>query len=157
MKIKHTEINDAVVSEIGRFAILWNCFEKNYCENNCSINQIVQKSKTLIADDKKITSFLQVLHDRRDLQYDQSIEKYINEGLFPGNARHTKPEFDSHMRNFMEQTNDGCLTGCLLIIYRIRNNLMHGLKDIDDLNDQLELFRTAGDVLESIGCNNVSI
>jgi hypothetical protein len=42
------------------------------------------------------------------------------------------------------------IIGCLLIVQRIRNNMMHGLKDICDLNEQLELFQAANEVLEGI-------
>ena len=50
----------------------------------------------------------------------------------------------------MEQEEDDLRCGCLLVIYRIRNNLMHGLKCIEQLNDQLELFQTVNGVLESL-------
>ena len=149
------EFNDDVVSEIGRFAILWNFFENNYFDNTCGDKKIVQKSKKLVADAEKLASFRQVLHDRQDL-YAQNVDQYIAGGLFPENARHTNPDFDRYMISFMNQGNSSDLTGCLLIICRIRNNLMHGLKDIRDLEGQLELFRAAGDVLESIRWNHVS-
>ena len=150
MIIKNMGFNDDIVSEIGRFAILWNFFESNYFDNNCGDKQIVQKSKTLVADDEKLASFRQVLHDRRDRLYNQNNDQYINNGLFPENARHNNLQFDQYMNDFMNQEGDHRFTGCLLIIYRIRNNLMHGLKDIRDLNEQLVLFRAASDVLESI-------
>ena len=50
----------------------------------------------------------------------------------------------------MEQKGDNLNSGCLLAIYRIRNNLMHGLKMVEQLNDQFELFQAVNDVLESI-------
>ena len=42
--------------------------------------------------------------------------------------------------------------GCLLVIRRIRNNMMHGLKAVSELDKQIELFRSANEVLESIRC-----
>ena len=149
MIIKNMEFNDDVVSETGRFAILWNFFENNYFDNTCGDKKIVQKSKKLVADAEKLASFQQVLHERQNLQ-EKSVERYIADGLFPKNAQHKKPELDVFMKEFMKQEKELSLAGCLLIIYRIRNNLMHGLKDIRDLNEQLVLFRAASDVLESI-------
>lgn len=54
------------------------------------------------------------------------------------------------MQNFMDQTGDDLNCGCLLVIYRIRNNLMHGLKMVEELNNQLKLFKAVNGVLESI-------
>ena len=58
------------------------------------------------------------------------------------------------MQMFLLQigNNDELVCGCLLVIRRIRNNMMHGLKVIKELNDQIELFRSANEVLESIRC-----
>ena len=58
------------------------------------------------------------------------------------------------MQMFLLQigNDDELVCGCLLIIHRIRNNMMHGLKVIKELNDQIELFRSANEVLESIRC-----
>ena len=36
MRIKDFTLQDKTVLEIGKFAILWNLFEKTYCNNNCS-------------------------------------------------------------------------------------------------------------------------
>ncbi len=54
------------------------------------------------------------------------------------------------MKQFLEQKGDDLLYGCLLVIYRIRNNLMHGIKLLEELDGQIELFRAANDVLENI-------
>ena len=50
----------------------------------------------------------------------------------------------------MEQKGTDLNSGCLLVIYRIRNNLMHGLKMVEELNGQFELFQAVNGVLESI-------
>lgn len=69
------------------------------------------------------------------------------------NARRTKDADDLLMKSFLEQNNGDVCCGCLLVIYRIRNNLMHGLKCIEELNDQFYLFEAVNDVLESIKVN----
>lgn len=55
------------------------------------------------------------------------------------------------MRQFLEQTGDELTRGFLLVLHRIRNNLMHGMKLLEELDGQIELFCTATSVLESIG------
>lgn len=54
------------------------------------------------------------------------------------------------MQDFIEAGSDWQSEGCLLIIYRIRNNLLHGLKIITELNEQITLFREINKFLEKI-------
>lgn len=37
------------------------------------------------------------------------------------------------MRQFMEQTGEELTHGCLLVLHRIRNNLMRGMKLLEEL------------------------
>ena len=74
--------------------------------------------------------------------------------MYPGNARQNRPEDRMAMEQFMKQEGNDLRQGCLLVIFRIRNNLMHGLKCIEQLNDQLELFKAVNGVLESLDWMN---
>ncbi len=78
------------------------------------------------------------------------VSDYVQDGLFPEGARQSRDEDKTLMENFLKQDGDKLTCGCLLTIYRIRNNLMHGLKPIEDLNTQLELFEAVNEVLESV-------
>lgn len=40
MKIRDFELKNKTVLEIGKFAILWNWFEKEFCENNCNYSRL---------------------------------------------------------------------------------------------------------------------
>ena len=94
-----------------------------------------------------------MLNERRSW-FGQTISEYVETGLYPGNAHQSQEEDRLLMEKFMEQKEDDLRCGCLLVIYRIRNNLMHGLKCIEQLNDQLELFKAVNGVLESLDRNN---
>ena len=149
MKIKGENLNDKLVMEIGKFAILWNCFERDYCNNYCKVSEI-KKAATLVSiDNEKQAKLSKVLNQRRG-SFGLDISEYIETRLHPRNARHNSTENKQFMRMFLEQQDEDLRFGCLLVIFRIRNNLMHGLKCIEQLNDQLELFRAVNDVLESI-------
>ena len=78
------------------------------------------------------------------------ISDYVTTGMYPENSWNLKEEHLLLIEKFIEQQGNDLSAGCLLVIFRIRSNLMHGLKDIDMLNDQLELFRAINGVLESI-------
>lgn len=149
MEIKGENLNDELVLEIGKFAILWNCFERFECYNSCNPAKIKSIYQFIDIDKNKQAELARVLNERRSW-FGQVIPEYVETGLYPGNARQGQGEDRLLMEKFMEQKDDDVRCGCLLVIYRIRNNLMHGLKCIEQLNDQLELFKAVNGVLESM-------
>ena len=149
MIIKKNKLNDKLVMEIGKFSILWNCFERFQCDNFCDPGRI-KKVAPLISIEKEKQSVLAAVLNKRRAWFGQVIPEYVETGLYPGNARQNRAEDRLLMEEFMEQRGEDLRCGCLLVIYRIRNNLMHGLKCIEQLNDQLELFRAVNGVLESV-------
>ena len=149
MTIKGFEVMDATVMEIGKFSILWNCFERDWCDNNCNPAKIKSIVDWLHIDQEKQACLASVLNERR-LWFEQLEIDYVRDSLHPGNARASTEEDMQVMRRFLAQEGDELTCGCLLVIYRIRNNLMHGLKLIKELDGQIVLFRAANDVLESI-------
>ena len=78
------------------------------------------------------------------------ISEYVQQSLSPAGARQPQEADKRFMEEFLKQSGDDLTCGCLLTIYRIRNNLMHGLKQIEDLNTQLDLFKAVNEVLESV-------
>lgn len=124
MHIKGYDLNDDIVFEIGKFSILWNWFEHSWCDNNCNPGKIKEIAKTIWVAPEKQTHLAKVLNQRRHW-FGQLEMDYVRESLHPGNARVSSEEDMTIMRQFMEQTGDSLTCGCLLIIYRIRNNLMH--------------------------------
>ena len=150
MKIKGYELKDKTVLEIGKFAILWNCFENEWCDNNCSSAVIKSISNSIQIDMGRQAKFASVLNKRHDkLKWFEP--DYAKDSLHPGNARMSREDDVNLMRMFLEQRGENLVCGCLLVIYRIRNNMMHGLKLPSQLDEQIELFRAANGVLESIG------
>lgn len=149
MKLEGCNLDDKLVMEIGKFTILWNCFERFQCGNRCNPTKIKSVSTMISIDKEKQTELAKVLNERRSW-FGQVISEYVETGLYPGNARQNQKEDRLLMEKFLEQEADDLCCGCLLVIYRIRNNLLHGLKCIEQLNDQLELFQAANGVLESL-------
>ena len=149
MEIKGQKLNDEMVMEIGKFAILWNCFERFCCNNACNPAKIKEVASWVNVDNQKQSKLAEVLNQRRRW-FGQVVSEYVETGLYPGNARQNQGKDRLLMEKFMEQCDEDLRPGCLLVIYRIRNNLMHGLKCIEQLNDQLELFQAVNGVLESI-------
>lgn len=149
MRIKGHNLDDELIVEVGKFSILWNCFERFQCDNNCNAEKIRSVYSRISIDKDKQAELARVLNERRSW-FGQVIPEYVETGLYPGNARQNRPEDRMAMEQFMKQEGNDLHQGCLLVIFRIRNNLMHGLKCIEQLNDQLELFKAVNGVLESI-------
>lgn len=150
MLIKGSKLRKETVLEIGKFSILWNCFERDWCENNCSPEKIKGVAETIPVSMETQASLAEILNRRRGW-FGQLEMDYIRDSLHPGNARASTEENMQIMRHFLEQEGNDLIRGCLLVLYRIRNNLMHGLKLIEELDGQIELFQAANSVLESIG------
>lgn len=150
MIIKGYDLKEATVLEVGKFAILWNYFEHNWCDNNCNPTKIKKISDTIRLNTERQAYLAEVLNERRSW-FNQLECDYVKDSLHPGNARMSTEEDMILMRQFMEQTGDELTRGCLLVLNRIRNNLMHGIKLIEELDGQVELFCAANAVLESIG------
>lgn len=151
MKIKNNEIRDKTVEEIGRFAILWNWFENSFCNNNCNYKKLKERASCVTIDLQKQNALAEVFAKRSRLG-ELIIADYVKVGLYPANARNTKTDEDARkaMETFINQQNENTNLGCLMAIYRVRCNMMHGLKGIEELDGQYELFRAINDVLESI-------
>ena len=149
MIIKGNSLDDKLVIEVGRFAILWNCFERFKCDNACNPAKIKEVCQNIKIGKDKQAELARVLNIRRTW-FGQVIPEYVETGLYPGNARRNQEEDRHLMEAFMEQKEEDLRCGCLLVIYRIRNNLMHGLKCVEQLNDQLELFEAVNGVLETL-------
>ena len=149
MKIRNYNLDDELIIEIGRFSVLWNCFERFQCNNSCNPNSIKSICAKISIEKDKEVALATVLNKRRSF-YNMIISEYVQQGLSPTGARQPQEDDKRFMEEFLKQSGDDLTCGCLLTIYRIRNNLMHGLKQIEDLNTQLDLFLAVNEVLESV-------
>ena len=119
------------------------------CNYECSPSKIKEIAGKVPIDATAKAQLAKVLNARRHL-FNQLIPEYVEESLYPENAKKASNKNKEIMQRYLEQTGDQQICGCLLILYHIRNNLMHGMKLLEELNGQLELFRAANAVLESI-------
>lgn len=149
MLIKGYNLKEETVIEVGKFTILWNWFEWSWCNNNCNSKTIKQIAIKIHIDKEKQAYLAEVLNKRRTL-FDQPEKEYVRRSLHPDNARASREEDMDVMKQFITQSGNELTRGCLLVLYRIRNNLMHGMKLLERLDGQIELFQAATAVLESM-------
>ena len=154
MEIAGYNLKQKTVTEIGKFAILWNRFEHFTCNKRCSPSKIIHVGKSISIDETKVNNFREAVKNRMEL-CDEDTISYVTDGLYPDGAKkipneETQQIIEQNMKQFIDNTKPNNIPGCLLVIYRIRNNMMHGLKDISELDEQFELFQAANGVLEEL-------
>ena len=149
MKIAGLTVKNNVVTEIGKFAILWNRFEHRFCNNHCNLSKIIENGKSIIIDEIKLNNFREAVKKRMEL-FGVDSTTYVFHELHLDKKYMSPEDCRRYMEQFIDNTKPDNITGCLLIIYRIRNNMMHGLKDINELDGQLDLFQAANGVLEDL-------
>ena len=147
-------INDMVVNEIGKFAILWNEFEKIFTQygNNYDFLSLCER----ITFEMKACDELRLYLLAQKNYTSQETEKFVNSFLFTTNAIPPKEQKIKNIVYFLDNkgTTEEKMCGCLHTIKRYRDNLMHGIKDLSGLNDQLIVFKTINEILEYIIVNN---
>ena len=148
MNIKGVELENNLIMEIGKFAVLWNIFEKNYCDYMCSKEKMKNICEIVSLNKEKQMNLARALNNRR-IWFEQLYTDYIISNLYSDSRKPSEDEINV-IEAFLKQEDDNTSYGCLLSIFRIRNNMMHGLKLVENLNEQIDIFKTANEILESI-------
>ncbi|WP_250459354.1 hypothetical protein [Microbulbifer litoralis] len=141
--VEHLSIEEH--EALQRFTLLWTLFEAQMLESNASVKKISEKVESIepgIIDGGWFTEHLDYFSNR-----------YIGGG-------NTNYRFDNlHLRKndnpdlvcavlTGENTDSASqLIGCLIIVYRFRNNFFHGIKWAYGLQDQLENFTHSASLL----------
>lgn len=151
-KINLDGIKTSTIEIIGKFTLLWHEFIKccfNDCEFNFNINEsnCLYKKELIKIDVKYITELKEQAENRRNILH-CDIKNYA----CPDGSNKNE-NIKKEMVNFFKD-NKPTLIGALCLIYRIRNNLCHGLKQLSEINDQCQLFDGINNILSNIEINN---
>ena len=138
------------IEAIGRFTITWNLFEHNYLNNKGSEKALSELSFSPI-DDETMTVLNELIeYFRRSLlDYYRFDQQVFDDHLIIEKFYHSKMTRSSHVlqiKDFLNYENSD-LKACLYAICRIRNNLLHGEKDIYSIDGQRNLINTASEIL----------
>lgn len=148
--VRGNKLNNETVNEICKFTVLMGLFEKNKCDYGRKIDLV--KVATEI-ETKKIPmhQLAEAIQGRVDL-YENDIEVYVQYILEESEkvSREMSENKRKQIEAFISANGTNSIVGGLLAIYRIRNNLFHGIKEINNLNNQIELFRVINAVLEAL-------
>lgn len=148
--IRGNKLNNETVNEICKFTVLMGWFEKNKCDYGRNIDLV--KVATEI-ETKKIPmhQLAEAIQGRVDL-YENDIEVYVQYILEEPKkvSREMSENKRKQIEDFISAKGTSSIVGGLLAIYRIRNNMFHGIKEIISLNNQIGLFKAINAVLEAL-------
>lgn len=140
-----TNFTEENLVNVKDFALIWNVFESVVCSTHFSIGTVEQEIQNKIYNIADFQSFLEYFKNR-----------YVVNGGFNNRFQHL------NFRNGDRQTLvEGILLGnntkekdvilaLLIIVYRFRNNLFHGVKDIQVIEEQSENFENANAILKLV-------
>ena len=150
-----TELSAVTQRSLADFTIMWNFFESTLCNNRASVNE-----------------FKRIIANFQPAQLDQMTIQKLNSCLSYWRTRYCISDGFNQLFNELNFRLNDCKTdvkevlnetkidlrdkifALMILIYRLRNNLFHGLKSIQILNNQVDNINNASfciaAILESI-------
>jgi hypothetical protein len=142
------ELAPETLHVVSSFTLMWNLFENTACNTSANIKTFEHIAASIAErgdDPAEIATALQFWKKR---YYGESKFNSLFEGL---------AFRDCDRREFVEAVLSGAvfdaknqLLAVMIIVYRLRNNLFHGLKEISTLNEQVANLDVACRVLAAI-------
>ena len=142
------KINSEDIEQVRDFTLLWNLFEDIFCDKFCKTDKIISllsKNRIEVLEQNTINSKINSI-------FDYFMDRYKdNEKLEKLNFNKKNHERD--IKNKIQNKEvinldfEEKIQIILFIIYRYRNNLFHGEKDMRYISYQNENFENANDFL----------
>lgn len=147
--IRHSvQLEPDTLEVVSDFTLMWSIFEASEAHNENVVDQIGVLSK-------RVARYMPT--DAIDSQLVYWSKRYIHESGEPTEHFHylyfreaSQIEKSLGVLRNKETSFEDKIEVCLLIVYRYRNNLFHGIKDITLLNSQGENLRNAIELLQII-------
>lgn len=139
------QLNENDLKSVRDFSLIWNIFEGTVCDNNFCISRVEQEINNR---NFSLDEFAPTLYYFRD--------RYVSNNQT--NQRFEQLHFrDNDRKDFVADVLLGnhtetkhIILALVIIVYRFRNNLFHGLKDIRFIDEQESNFDNANTVLTTI-------
>ncbi len=136
------------IDSVLLFAFFWNLFEREIAECNAEINKSSRYISQLV-NDSKYDEALETIWEFMKCRYvnDEMVTEKFN--YFDFKPNDNKAFVQKTLLKSEPTKADKC-ESILRIIFRLRNNLLHGVKDINQINEQNELFMNSNQFLSII-------
>lgn len=146
-------LNQETLIEVGKFTILWNIFEDDKCCNNCNDNVILGMKDFIKTLNKRFFKELAQELKNKAGSISMNVKEYVKIHMYAewAGSKITADNRRVHIPivvDFISSEGEKEPIGALLAIYRVRNNLLHGIKCCSALDNQIELFKAMNAILE---------
>lgn len=141
-------LNRESVEVVSSFTLMWNIFEGAVCNNNANASAFKRCANEIA---QRVLLPPEIEHGVRFWRQRYFTDAGFN-NLFK-RLRFRRPDCQEHVEAVLrsEKNDPGSqLLAVMILIYRLRNNLFHGLKEINTLNDQVPNLTMACRVLGAI-------
>lgn len=145
----NTHLNEANLVEVKNFALVWNIFEGSICDSHFTISNFRQRLEQQTEEHEfNMTDFEPYMNYFRS--------RYITNNSI--NSRFTRLYIENrHWAKYAErilledtpEINDIIMV-LIIIVYRLRNNLFHGRKEMPSINHQADNFSNANNFLMTL-------
>ena len=150
--IHYEIIDEKKLESIFYFSLVWNIFEKECCHKNASIGYHPKNFADKLSnniDSNLLNEIFQYFLNRYIENGDvNDIFNSFDFGREPSSE--TYKQFVKDKLLSAEPTNQEKLQSLLYIAFRLRNNLFHGIKDVEKLYEQNENFKQINSLLMAI-------
>ena len=140
-------LEQKTIDVVADFVLIWNLFEGVECSTQAGIRQFEQFAngitgqipETLLNDLLSFWKFRYVADGNTNGRFEKLTFR-----------RNDRKELVADVLLERNDSTEDIILALLIIVYRLRNNLFHGLKTIDRLNDQRENLSHAIEVLQAL-------
>lgn len=147
--LEHPEVLELkTLNSLGNFTMMWAIFEASEGEERNNMLGQITLFSTRLAEHAPVNLV--------DEEFTYWKARYIANGGPTNKFRHLRLSDDRQVELLLKtlSTEQSAfrdkLECCLLIVYRYRNNMFHGMKDVRKLNDQEQNFLMATSLLQKV-------
>lgn len=135
----YDKLEENKLKSIFYFTLVWNIYEKNLCDKDGKINiHPNEHSKKFL--DKVNLGLLDAVFEYFKKRYVNNGQKSTHYEMFEFKSEDIKNEVFQFLSK-TNPTNEEKLKSLISIAFRLRNNLFHGEKQVEELYEQNENFR----------------
>lgn len=140
------DLSDQEKSAIMHFTLLWSFFEAKALRTNASSNCILTLVHEWAAQNRlNLAPFSQSLTYFKNRYFNGGEFSHLFHGLKL--RRGDSPELVKQVLRGESINDADCVAALLIIVYRLRNNLFHGMKWDYDIRYQLDNFKNANNTI----------
>lgn len=149
-----TDLNIEGINHVRNFVFMWNIFETFGCNKEANINSIknivdeINSREAIVSE--TFTDYVQYFSNRYYSKHGETT--YSIDGLLfreSQNEQKAKNEVIAVLQQNQTAPKE-ILKALLIILYRLRNNLFHGGKQVVTLDTQIKNFICANNILKNV-------